>query len=745
MIRPRCALQGIHRGAPRLLSVLSLLCGCSAEPEPPASAALSRLFPEHAAAVLAGPAAFVRDAEGYRLDAAEEPRGSAPRLHVVLPRTGSEPIRFRTPAGIEVRVREQGAAGEAVALERAVAYRRAGGTSFWTATERGAEEWLLLEEGVAHGDEPVAAWQVEGATPRPRGALVELVGELGGAPLLRVSAPRAYAASGRPVPVALRVRGSRIELLVDAGGEAVLADPVWEPAGSMSAKRVRHTATLLPSGKVLVVGGRSPGTYLASAELYDDPDVWLSTTPMDRPRAFHTATLLPSGKVLVVGGSEGFEAPPIPADRAAELYDVATETWTYTAPVKVTRAGHTATLLRNGKVLVAGGVREGEPVERAELYDPEKDTWTLAGSMQIPRDEHSATLLPSGRVLIAGGGLDGRPIARVELYDPEEGTFTLTGAMQFARLGHATALLPSGEVLVAGGANRDGALDVAERYDPETGAWTVTSTMRSARRGPAAALLSSGKVLVTGGGIGAKRLYSAELYDPETDTWTFSTGMKYARYQHTATLLPGGPLLVVGGMDGLLPALASAERFVPILGDACTADAHCPDGGFCVDGICCDAPCPCGECSPEGQCLSPGSRAKAGMICAPAGCADATRSLAPALCSPASAACPEQEVVDCIAYGCDPERGACRTGCSSIDDCATGFVCNLRGHCVRPPPAPSAGSGCRAAPGSPPCGAARGLGLLLAVLGAARWRRRAAALPLAGLAAALLVPRGKPT
>ncbi|WP_437967716.1 kelch repeat-containing protein [Sorangium sp. So ce260] len=725
MIRPCFSLQGIHRGAPRLLAAFSLLCGCSAEPEPPASATLSRMFPEHAAAVLAGRAAFVPDAEGYRLDAAEATRGSASRLDVVLPRTGSEPIRFRTPAGTEVRVREQGAAGEAVALDRAVAYRRAGGTSFWTATERGAEEWLLLEEGVARGDDPVAAWHVEGATPRARGALVELVGELSGVPLVRVSAPRAYAASGRPVPVALRVRGSRIELSVDAGGEAVLADPVWEPADSMSVKRVRHTATLLPSGQVLVVGGEGPGIYHSSAELYDDPDRWTPTTWMERPRSGHTATLLPSGQVLVVGGYEGFDFPK-PAARGAELYDPLSETWIYTARMKYSRVGHTATLLPNGKVLVAGGSNGDTVIARAELYDPEKDTWTFTTRMQAARDGHTATRLSDGKVLIAGKGTP------TELYDPERDRFTSTGPMHVARSGHTATLLPGGEVLVAGGYDsRLDPLDSAELYDPETGAWAVTSIMSSARSCPAAALLPSGQVLMTGGAIGARRLYSAELYDPETGAWTPTIGMKYARCLHTATLLPGGPLLVAGGIDGPLPALASAERFVPILGDACKEDAHCPGGSFCVDGICCDAPCPCGECSFQGQCGPRGSPTKAGMTCAPATCAGAARSLAPAVCELASAACPEPEHVDCIAYRCDPERGACKTTCDSMDDCATGFVCNLRRHCVRPPPAPSAASGCSAAPGPSPSAAARGFGLSLLGLGAARRRRRAAAVRLA--------------
>ncbi|WP_437813377.1 kelch repeat-containing protein [Sorangium sp. So ce1078] len=708
---------------------------------------MSRLFPEHAAAVLAGRAAFVPDAEGYRLSAAEEASGSAPRLQVVLPRAGSEPIRFRTPAGTEVRVREQGAAGEAIAMDRAVAYRRAGGTSFWTATGHGVEEWLLLEEGVARGGEPVAAWQVEGATPRARGALVELVSEPSGVPLVRVSAPRAYAASGRPVPVALRVRGASIELSVDAGGEAVLADPVWEPAGMMSVARARHTATLLPGGQVLVAGGngRRVEEHLveyfkhSSAELYDGPGRWALTEPMKRPHGDHTATLLPSGRVLLVGGYAVHSAPTS-AETDAELYDPISKAWTYTAPANAPHIGHTATLLPSGKVLVVGGSSSVAP---AALYDPEQDTWTATSPMQAPREDHTATLLPSGKVLVAGGYGEGAYVERAELYDPEQDTWTSTGSVMVARRYHTATLLPSGKVLIAGGVGGDGVLNVAELYDPASTAWAVTPTMNAPRQGHAATLLPSGQVLVTGGSDGSNReLRSAELYDPEAGTWSSTTPMEYARSFHTATLLPSGHVLVVGGYSDIVEFLASSERLGLVLGDACSDDAHCPGDGACVDGICCDAPCPCGICSREGQCGPRGSPTKAGMTCAPATCAGATNSLAPAVCELASAACPKPEDVDCIAYRCDPELGACKTTCESMDDCATGFVCNLRRHCVRPPPAPSAAGGCSVAPSASPSAAARGFGLLLLGLGAARRRRRAAAVRLAHLRGAVRAAGG---
>ncbi|MGK3968004.1 kelch repeat-containing protein [Sorangium sp. So ce118] len=737
-----------HRSPRRVLPRIALLfwlsarlSGCSVEPEPPASAAtLQRQFPDQSAAVLEAREAFVVDGEGFHLGSAEV-RGRPSRPHVVLPRDGSASIRFRTAAGVEVRVRELGVTGEGTPVGQAVAYRRNGGTSFWSATDHGVEEWLLLDEGIARG-EVVAVWQVEGATPRARGEAVELVEAGRGAPVLRVSAPRAYASSGRPVAMALTALGSRIELSVDAGGEAVLVDPAWvQTAGAMNVARSAHTATLLPSGKVLVAGGldirphESVTLTLDSAELYDPAaDSWSSTKRgiMRHARGGHTATLLPSGKVLVAGGVlADFYEGYTPLD-SAELYDPKTRTWTDAAPMRHARTEHTATLLPSGKVLVAGGHPVDFGDENVELYEPETDTWTLTGPLQTARAEHAATLLPSGKVLVTGGFNSIGSLANAELYDPETGDWTSTASMCTGRRHHTMTLLPNGEVLAAGGEedNLSGPAGT-ERYDPEGcgpegcgpegGCWTRTAPMSQTRAHHTATLLPDGLVLVTGGGG-----TSAERYDPAVDTWVPTRPMVHARSGHTATLLTSGEVLVAGG-QGRDRALEEAERFAQARGEACSAVSACFASDHCVDGICCDAPCPCGTCSNRGQCGAHGSLAKAGTICAPPRCDGDTSSLAPAVCTFSSSSCPRPARVDCIAYRCDPELGACKTGCASLDDCAPGFVCNLRGHCVRPPPAPGAVGGCSAAPSASSSAAPRGLGLLLLGLGAVRRRRRSAA------------------
>src|SRR5207302_6524747 len=165
------------------------------------------------------------------------------------------------------------------------------------------------------------------------------------------------------------------------------------------------TATPLPSGKVLVaVGDTSPfvATATATAELYDPSSgSWSPTGSMGTARYIHTATLLPSGKVLVAGG---FTPPGPPGETAtAELYDPSTGSWSSTGSMGTARYGHTATLLPGGKVLVAGGFHDVMTTAAAELYDPSTGSWSSTGSMATASYLHTAALLP-GAVLVAGGG-----------------------------------------------------------------------------------------------------------------------------------------------------------------------------------------------------------------------------------------------------------------------------------------------------------------------------------------------------
>ena len=170
---------------------------------------------------------------------------------------------------------------------------------------------------------------------------------------------------------------------------AEVLDPAmntWSPVASMGTSRFVHTGTLLPNGKVLVAGGSQrdgPTLIYSSAELFDPVfSTWSYTGPMLHQRANHTATLLPSGKVLVTGGNASDFST---YQATAELFDPVSNFWTSAAPMGTTRTRHTAVLLASGKVLVAGGDNSGGALSSAEVYDPATNTWTPAPSMSTAR------------------------------------------------------------------------------------------------------------------------------------------------------------------------------------------------------------------------------------------------------------------------------------------------------------------------------------------------------------------------
>jgi N-acetylneuraminic acid mutarotase len=260
----------------------------------------------------------------------------------------------------------------------------------------------------------------------------------------------------------------------NATSSAELYDPTsgqWTTAGSMNTTRSVHTATLLQDGRVLVFGG-SDSTYtpLVSAELYDPASGgWTTTGSMHTTRTLGTATLLPDGKVMAIGGSGGDGRNPILS--SAELYEPATGGWTVTGSMITARAGHTATLLPSGKILVAGGVEldaasRSHDLSSAELYNPDDGTWIAIASMNVKRSCHSATLLSDGRVLIAGGINDRDVLTNAELYDPSTGQWLQTARLNTARRDHHATSLSNDKVLITGGWNFLGhALASAEVYD----------------------------------------------------------------------------------------------------------------------------------------------------------------------------------------------------------------------------------------------------------------------------------------
>ena len=309
----------------------------------------------------------------------------------------------------------------------------------------------------------------------------------------------------------------------------------------MLTARYGHTATLLPDGKVLIVGGDSYYGDVSSAEIYDPATgIFKATGSMREARENHTATLLSNDKVLIAGGWYNEEEDSL---SGAELYDPATGIFMTTGSMLTARYGHTATLLPNGKVLIAGGYGgygEDNWLSSLELYNPVTGIFTPVGNMTTARDGHTATLLSNGKVLITGGmGLEEDILYSAELFDPVTEAITATGSMLTARSYHTATLLPNGKVLIAGGYNyndynADEYLPSAEIFDPATGIFTATGSMLTSRSDHTATLLTNGKVLIVGGdNVGY--FSSAEIYDPATGTFTRTATTEETEYYNPTT------------------------------------------------------------------------------------------------------------------------------------------------------------------------------------------------------------------
>lgn len=280
-----------------------------------------------------------------------------------------------------------------------------------------------------------------------------------------------------------------------------------------------------------------------------------SIRSMTAKRAAHTATLLGNGKVLIAGGFVGNGG----GLSSVELFDPTSNTFTSAQNLTAARASHTATLLPNGKIFIAGGYN-GDYLSSAEVFDPTTNRFTSAGRMVIARSGHVATLLNNGKVLLAGGvGTGWTFLADAELYDPNTNTFTATGGMATARESHTVTLLNDGKVLITGGhKGRRANITIytsAEIYNPANGTFTATSNLTVKRHKHDATRLADGRVLIVGGsderdGDGAYR--NAEVFNPANGSFTtVKNNMNTARYklQGTAIPLKNGKVLIAGGAN----------------------------------------------------------------------------------------------------------------------------------------------------------------------------------------------------
>jgi len=318
-----------------------------------------------------------------------------------------------------------------------------------------------------------------------------------------------------------------------------------------------------------VARSAAPVLVLFSALLFVAPGAWprlltpgsnVLTGSTAIGRFNHTATLLGNGKVLVAGGMarNGVWL------KSAEIFDPARGEFQAVGEMHDARAGAVAVLLPNGKVLIAGGATGGgRNLAAAELFDPAANRFVSTGNMITPRTAACATLLQNGKVLIVGGSArgDDEPLKSAELYDPTTGTFAPTGSMHVARSYFAGVQLRDGHFLVMGGISGgrlpDPTIDAsAEIYDPASGHFSSAGAMGVARYKHGATLLSDGRALIVGGQTGGAygaRLASTEIYDPVKGAFSPGPEMKVKRFKlHDGVVaLPGGQVLVAGGADQL--------------------------------------------------------------------------------------------------------------------------------------------------------------------------------------------------
>ncbi|MEU7144802.1 kelch repeat-containing protein [Nocardia sp. NPDC046473] len=351
----------------------------------------------------------------------------------------------------------------------------------------------------------------------------------------------------------------------------------------------------LADGHVLIAGGQDTNFGSASACALFNPGLgtWTTTGALAEGRSGHTLTRLPDGSVLAAGGL------PTPQTSnaglaTAERFDPVAGKWVAAGSMSVGRTAHSATLLADGRVLLAGGYadRSGSSgtTATAEIYDPTAKTWTPIESMNDARSVHQSVLLHDGRVLVIGGTADVgsgtyTDLAFCEIFDPATGKWTPTGSTARPRFDATATVLRDGTVLVTGGGwpgwvagwvFNTGSDWTTERYSPITGTWTRDADLPCARLYHRAALLRDGRVLVIGGANASNvstGLRNAALYDPTTKTWQQAAGLATGRWAFGALALDDGRVLVVGGVDHLDGSstnwrlTASTEIYTPSEGE----------------------------------------------------------------------------------------------------------------------------------------------------------------------------------
>lgn len=355
---------------------------------------------------------------------------------------------------------------------------------------------------------------------------------------------------------------------------------VATPSPGASGSASPAPATSPGPGASGIPGGSASGGPVASGaspKLVVGDGTWVRTDPLSKPIWASASVTLHDGRIMILGGATAESS--FNAVATTTIFDPATGHWTAATDMLQPRAYAVAVTLADGSVLVAGGSRDGQPLDTAERYYPANGTWVAAGRLNIPRTQGALTLLTDGRALATGGGIEAGPdwnaTASAEIFDPARGRWSLVAPMAVARARHTATLLPDGEVLVAGGATtyhgEAGLVTArAEIYNPGTNAWRPAASMSKPRYTDAATLLNNGRVLVAGGWYATSNSdpshNTAEIYDPATNAWAATAPMTSARADYSLVLLADGRVLAAGGVNPAYTVQASSEIYDPATG-----------------------------------------------------------------------------------------------------------------------------------------------------------------------------------
>src|SRR6185437_11605254 len=338
---------------------------------------------------------------------------------------------------------------------------------------------------------------------------------------------------------------------------------------NMNVARYDAATTKLPSGNLLLAGGGGSSSFLDTLEIYrfrtNDFVPGSALPSMTSLRANETATLLPNGKVLIAGGAVDIATWTATTD----IFNPVSRTITAGPDLNDAREGATAKLLKNGRVIIAGG-RDGlGTLNSVDIYHPVGNKITAGPPMNVARYDCAAVVLPNGNLMLFGGFgaiTQSQPLKSTEIYNPTTNKWAVSPPdMLHARGGARATLLDNGTVLITGGTNAIGVLATTEIYHPATRTFTAGPDMNSPRKFHTQVRLPSGRVLIAGGysdNTGLAVLDTTDIYHPVTHKITAGPMMNDARGLASGALFANGKVLIAGGINSLL-ILDTTDLYTP--------------------------------------------------------------------------------------------------------------------------------------------------------------------------------------